>query len=82
MVQVLIFKITGFPCINVGLTDLRGVYFTSSSPPPLGVGGGGMIIHQGKENSKYAHFFKKLRKNGDKRKKIKEMGMKTYVFVD
>ena len=60
----------------------RGVYFTSSSPPPLGVGGGGMIIHQGKENSKYAHFFKKLRKNGDKRKKIKGMGMKTYVFVD
>ena len=64
--------------------QVHRVYILRQAPPspPLGVGGGGMIIHQGKENSKYAHFFKKLRKNGDKRKKIKEMGMKTYVFVD
>ena len=55
----------------------RGVYFTSSSPPPWG----GMIIHQGKENSKYVQFFKKLRKNGDKRKQLREWGWKLMFLL-
>ena len=58
-----------------------GVYILREDPP--GEGGGGIIIHQGKENSKYVQFFKKTKKkwkNGDKRRKIKGMGMKAYVL--